>query len=187
MSDKKDVNQIAKIIGDFVTGKIGKPIPPEKPYKNPAAVEMGRLGGLKGGPARAAKLTAEERSEISRKGWQTRWHKDCQREDFVKECKRHGSLSLDQVRQDGKYLRCRLCEKAKFQKYDKTSRKPRTEERIKKCYASKHRQINKLGDSYVRELLTQNSTLRARDIPQTMVDVKKVHLEIYRLTQPDNL
>lgn len=34
--------------------------------KNPAAVALGRLGGKKGGPARAAKLTAERRSEIAR-------------------------------------------------------------------------------------------------------------------------
>lgn len=41
--------------------------------KNPAAVALGRLGGLKGGPARAAKLTAAERSEIARKAAQARW------------------------------------------------------------------------------------------------------------------
>lgn len=35
--------------------------------KNPAAVALGRLGGLKGGPARAQKLTAKKRSEIARK------------------------------------------------------------------------------------------------------------------------
>lgn len=34
--------------------------------KNPAAVELGRRGGLKGGPARAAKLSAERRSQIAR-------------------------------------------------------------------------------------------------------------------------
>ena len=36
--------------------------------KNPHAVELGRLGGMKGGKARAEKLTAEERKEIARKG-----------------------------------------------------------------------------------------------------------------------
>lgn len=41
--------------------------------KNPAAVALGRLGGLKGGPARAAKLTAKQRSEIARKAAQARW------------------------------------------------------------------------------------------------------------------
>ena len=45
------------------------------PYggKNPAAVELGRLGGLKGGKARAAKLTSEERSRIARKAAEARW------------------------------------------------------------------------------------------------------------------
>jgi len=41
--------------------------------KNPLAVELGRRGGLKGGKARAAVLTPEERSEIARKAAQTRW------------------------------------------------------------------------------------------------------------------
>jgi len=43
--------------------------------KHPAAVALGRLGGLKGGPARAKKLTAEERSESARKAVQARWAK----------------------------------------------------------------------------------------------------------------
>jgi len=41
--------------------------------KNPAAVELGRLGGLKGGKARAEKLTPEERSRIARVAAQKRW------------------------------------------------------------------------------------------------------------------
>ena len=43
--------------------------------KNPAAVELGRRGGKKGGPARAEALTAEERSEIARKAAKARWKK----------------------------------------------------------------------------------------------------------------
>ncbi|MDB4285516.1 hypothetical protein N9903_01265 [bacterium] len=43
--------------------------------KNPAAVSLGRLGGLKGGVARAKKLTAEQRSEIARKAAKARWAK----------------------------------------------------------------------------------------------------------------
>ena len=42
--------------------------------KNPAAVALGRLGGLKGGKARAAKLSAEERSAIARQAAAARWH-----------------------------------------------------------------------------------------------------------------
>jgi hypothetical protein len=41
--------------------------------KNPAAVYLGRLGGLKGGKARAAKLSSERKSEIARKAAMTRW------------------------------------------------------------------------------------------------------------------
>jgi hypothetical protein len=41
--------------------------------KNPAAVALGRLGGLKGGKARAAKLSAAERKQIAQKAAQTRW------------------------------------------------------------------------------------------------------------------
>ena len=41
--------------------------------KNPAAVELGRLGGKKGGKARAEKMTKEQRSEIARKAAKTRW------------------------------------------------------------------------------------------------------------------
>lgn len=43
------------------------------PGKNPAAVMLGRLGGLKGGHARAQKLTAEQRSEIARNAANARW------------------------------------------------------------------------------------------------------------------
>ncbi|SPP64728.1 hypothetical protein [Nitrospira lenta] len=46
-----------------------------KKRKDPAAVALGRKGGKKGGPARAAKLTAEERSESARKAVQARWKK----------------------------------------------------------------------------------------------------------------
>lgn len=48
---------------------------PEKPKKNFDAKALGRLGGLKGGKARAEKLTTEQRSEIARKAAQARWNK----------------------------------------------------------------------------------------------------------------
>jgi hypothetical protein len=51
----------------------GKPTPKRSKKKNPAAVALGRLGGKKGGKARAASLTPEERVEIARKAAQTRW------------------------------------------------------------------------------------------------------------------
>ena len=43
--------------------------------KNPAAVALGRLGGLKGGKARAAKLSKKRRSEIAKKAARARWGK----------------------------------------------------------------------------------------------------------------
>lgn len=43
------------------------------PEKNPAAVALGRLGGLKGGKARMEKLTAKRRSEIAKKAAKARW------------------------------------------------------------------------------------------------------------------
>ena len=48
--------------------------------KNPAAVELGRRGGLKGGKARAAKMSKEERSESARKAANARWAKKRQQE-----------------------------------------------------------------------------------------------------------
>lgn len=45
------------------------------PEKNPAAVALGRLGGLKGGKARAEKLSAKKRKEIAVKAAKTRWGK----------------------------------------------------------------------------------------------------------------
>ena len=46
------------------------------PAKNPHALALGKLGGLKGGKARAAKLTPEQRAEIARKAATARWKKD---------------------------------------------------------------------------------------------------------------
>jgi methenyltetrahydromethanopterin cyclohydrolase len=46
-----------------------------RPQKNPAAVALGRLGGLKGGPARAKKLSPKKRKEIAQKAATTRWIK----------------------------------------------------------------------------------------------------------------
>ncbi len=50
--------------------------PMAKKSKNPHAVALGRLGGLKGGKARLAKLTSEERRELARKAVLARWAKE---------------------------------------------------------------------------------------------------------------
>ena len=47
----------------------------EQPAKNPHAQALGRLGGLKGGKARAKRLTPEQRAEIARKAAAARWGK----------------------------------------------------------------------------------------------------------------
>ncbi len=47
-----------------------------KKRKNPYAVALGRRGGKKGGPARAAAMTAEQRSESARKAVLARWAKE---------------------------------------------------------------------------------------------------------------
>lgn len=72
----KDVNELAQSIVNTATG-YEEPeeatIEDADSGKNPAAVALGRLGGKKGGPARARKLTAKERSAIARKAAQERW------------------------------------------------------------------------------------------------------------------
>jgi len=44
-------------------------------HKNPHAVALGKLGGLKGGPSRAAKMTPKKRSEIAARAAKARWGK----------------------------------------------------------------------------------------------------------------
>ncbi len=71
-----DINIIAKSIVDQVTEEpTEKESSEEKPKKNPAAVALGRLGGLKGGKARAKKLSAKKRKEIAQKAAKARWEK----------------------------------------------------------------------------------------------------------------
>jgi hypothetical protein len=52
------------------------PEKPVDPAKNPHAVALGRLGGLKGGAARAAKLAPKKRSQIAAKAAKARWRKN---------------------------------------------------------------------------------------------------------------
>ncbi len=72
-SSKLDLSQLAKRIVDEATGDEPKTEPP--PVKNEAAVALGKLGGKKGGAARAAALTPEQRSEIAKTAAATRWKK----------------------------------------------------------------------------------------------------------------
>jgi hypothetical protein len=66
-SKPRDVNQRAAAIVSEATNE-----EPTDPIKA-AAAELGRRGGLRGGPARAKKLSAKRRSEIARKAAQARW------------------------------------------------------------------------------------------------------------------
>jgi hypothetical protein len=68
----KDLNETAFSIVQQSTGQAA-PIPAPMPAKNPAAVALGRLGGLKGGKARANSLTKDQRTQIAKKAAQTRW------------------------------------------------------------------------------------------------------------------
>lgn len=69
----RDVNQLAKLVVDIASGEVEDTVSPEK--KNPAAVALGRLGGLKGGKARAKTLTSEKRKAIAKKAANARWSK----------------------------------------------------------------------------------------------------------------
>ncbi len=67
-----DINQLAAKIVEMATNEQ----PPADDGKNLAAVALGRLGGKKGGKARAAKLTPEQRTTIAKKAAAARWGKN---------------------------------------------------------------------------------------------------------------
>lgn len=75
----RDPNQLAYQIMLESTGQAPKfdpeAVPPPDSSKNPAAVALGRLGGLKGGAARAAKFSPVKRSQIAAKAAKARWGK----------------------------------------------------------------------------------------------------------------
>jgi hypothetical protein len=71
-----DMSQLAKRILDEATGEEPKTEAPTPAKKNKAAVALGKIGGKRGGAARAASLTPEQRSEIARKAAAGRWKKD---------------------------------------------------------------------------------------------------------------
>lgn len=71
-----DPQQIARTVLDEVAPDAeDTPIRKDEPEKNPAAVALGRLGGKKGGPSRAKKLTKKRKSEIAKKAAASRWSK----------------------------------------------------------------------------------------------------------------
>ena len=72
-SKQKDTQQLARSVLDSIVPD-AEPAK-AKPEKNPAAVALGRLGGLKGGKARAAKLSPAKRKAIAKKAVAARWGK----------------------------------------------------------------------------------------------------------------
>ena len=73
-SSKKDENELTKsIVDDIIKETEADGWCSTLTQKNPAAVALGKLGGLKGGKARAASLTPERRKEIAQKAARIRW------------------------------------------------------------------------------------------------------------------
>ena len=70
----RDVNALAAFLVEKATSE-DRDDEPADDGKDPAAVALGRKGGLKGGKARAAKLTPEQRSAIAKKAAAARWSK----------------------------------------------------------------------------------------------------------------
>ncbi len=68
----RDINQLGKAIVDLTTGEIE---PEDIPEKNPHAVALGKLGGSKGGKARAENLSARRKKAIAKKAAKARWNK----------------------------------------------------------------------------------------------------------------
>ena len=66
----RDPSKLGKAIVDIATGQAD-----ERDTKDPAAVALGRKGGLKGGKARAAKMTAKQRSDAAKMAARARWAK----------------------------------------------------------------------------------------------------------------
>lgn len=70
-----DANELGKLIVDLATGEKAEADLLDE-GKDPAAVALGRKGGLKGGRVRADRMTAEQRSEAARKAALARWKPD---------------------------------------------------------------------------------------------------------------
>ncbi|HZQ94469.1 MAG TPA: hypothetical protein VFA67_05625 [Candidatus Sulfotelmatobacter sp.] len=64
---RDDFQNALRVVEEAIGSSLGK---------NPAAVALGRQGGLKGGKARASKLTSEQRTAIAKKAAAKRWHSD---------------------------------------------------------------------------------------------------------------
>ena len=73
----RDPAQLAKLMIDIASGEVEDRDPtPEEQGKDPAAVSLGRRGGLKGGKARAESLSPKRRAQIAKQAAEARWKKD---------------------------------------------------------------------------------------------------------------
>jgi hypothetical protein len=68
----RDPVSLAKLVGDIATGQTEDAV---EDKRDPAAVELGRKGGLKGGKARAARLSGKQRTEAAKVAVRARWAK----------------------------------------------------------------------------------------------------------------
>jgi hypothetical protein len=75
MAKKKKSSDVNVLATQIVEEAAQEPLQAIAKEKNPAAVALGHLGGLKGGPARAKKLSQKKRSEIAQKAAKKRWSK----------------------------------------------------------------------------------------------------------------
>jgi hypothetical protein len=77
-SKDHDFVTVARLVVEQAIGEKmdGSPLPDPNAGKNPAAVALGRLGGAKGGKARAEALSPKKRSAIAKKAARARWGKD---------------------------------------------------------------------------------------------------------------
>lgn len=73
-----DFTVVARRVVEQAIGETldGEPLPDKDAGKNPAAVALGKLGGAKGGRARAEALTPAKRKAIAKKAASVRWKKD---------------------------------------------------------------------------------------------------------------
>ena len=70
----RDINQLAHLLGNIATGQAQEEVP-KSDNRNPAAVALGKLGGAKGGRARAEALSPAKRKKIAKAAANARWKK----------------------------------------------------------------------------------------------------------------
>lgn len=75
MPDRSSRRPVAKNPNRLAAAIARATVKPGESAKDPLAVELGRRGGLKGGKARAEKLSAKKRKEIAQRAARARWKK----------------------------------------------------------------------------------------------------------------